>query len=126
MKKLLLLLVIVAAVFVVINRQRLFVRDPMGVVVRNGLKEDGAQVFINYSSDVMVENDTSPMYIELIAHDNHTGVPQQLKCVHFIACLTDADLPTLLPSPSGIKVHAMDSRKVWFADGARETTVTLY
>ena len=126
MKKLILLLLIIGAAFIVYNRQRLFLRDPMALVVRNGLKEDGAQVFINYSSDVLIENDNPPMYVELIAHDDHTGVPQQLKCIHFIACLADADLPTLLPLPAGIKVHSMSARKVWFADGVRETTVTLY
>ena len=126
MKKLLLLLVIVVAVFVVYNRQRLFLRDPLGSVVRDGIKEDGAQVFVNYSSDVMIENDDSPLYTELIAHDDHTGMPQNLKCIHYVACLMDADLPTLLPWLGGLKVHSMTARSVRFLDGKRETTVTLY
>lgn len=126
MKKLILLLIVIAAVCILYNRQRLFLRDPLANVVRDGVKEQGAQVFINYNSDVMVENDNAPLYVELIAHDDHTGAPQQLKCIHFVACLTDADLPTLLPWPAGLTVHSMSSRSVRFLDGKRETTVTLY
>ena len=126
MKKLLLLLIIVGAIFVVYNRQRLFLRDPLGSVVRDGLKEDGAQVFVNYSSDVMIENDSPPLYTELIAHDDHTGMPQNLKCIHYVACIMDADLPTLLPLPAALTVHSMTARSVRFLDGKRETTVTLY
>jgi len=126
MKKLILLLIVVAAVLIVYDRQRLFIRDPLGSVMRDGVREEGAQVFINYSSDVMIENDKPPLYAVLIAHDNHTGMPQQLKCIHFVACLTDADLPTLLQWPAGLTVHSMSSRSVRFLDGKRETTVTLY
>ena len=46
-----LLLVIFVAVF----RQRIFLRDPLGKVERNGVVVDGARLFINFSNDVLVE-----------------------------------------------------------------------
>ena len=125
MKKLLLLLIVVAAVFVVYNRERLFLRGPLGSVARNGSKESGAQVFINYNSDVLIEND-APLYVEVVEHGNNTGVPPHMQCIHYVACLLDADVPTLAPWPGGITVQSLTSRYVTFRDGKRQTTVTLY
>lgn len=125
MKKLLLLLIAVAAVFILYNRQRLFLRDPLGSVVRDGSRESGAQVFINYSSDVLIEND-APLYVEVVEHNNHSGAPLHMQCVHYVACLLDADVPTLAPWPGGIVVQSMTSKFVTFLDGKRLTTVTLY
>ena len=73
MRKLILLLVVVAVVFVVWNRQRLYVRDPLGSVVRDGVKEQGAQVLINYSNDVLLQNYNAPMYVTLIQHGEPCG-----------------------------------------------------
>jgi hypothetical protein len=53
-KKLFVLLALGFAVFVWVYRERLFLRDPLGVVERDGVKEDGARVFINYSNDVLM------------------------------------------------------------------------
>jgi hypothetical protein len=46
------LLVVIAAVY----RQRLFLRDPLDKVERNGIRVDGASVFINYYNDVLIQN----------------------------------------------------------------------
>ena len=126
MRRIIVLLLIVFIGFVVWNRQRLFVRDPLANVVRNQVSEPGAQVYINFNSDVLIENDRAPAYVEVVAHDNHTGVPQKLHCIHYVACLLDEDVPTLLPMPGGISVELMNSKLVQFRDGKRETDVELF
>ena len=54
MKKIIALIALALIVFAVVYRQRLFLRDPLGSVTRDGVKEDGAQVFINWSNDVLL------------------------------------------------------------------------
>ena len=124
MKKLIALLVVLLFVFVVVCRNRLYVRDPLAGLSRGGQKEDGAQVYINFPTDVLVENDNSPSYIELIQHGQHAGVPEKIMCVHWLVCLLDADTATLV---EGSKVHpeVMNSRIVQFRDGRGEADVTL-
>ena len=47
---------VLLVVFVVVFRQRIFIRDPLGKVERNGIAQDGARLYINYSNDVLVED----------------------------------------------------------------------
>ena len=125
MKKLFLLVVIVCAVFVLTHRQRLYMRDPLANVTRDGVKEDGAMVFINYSNDVFVENDHAPMYVLLVQHDQHAGAPLQMKCMHWMVCLADADVATLA-EPMGGQVGEMSGKLVAFHDDkGRNVQVTL-
>jgi hypothetical protein len=121
-KKLILLLFLVFVVFVVYNRQRLYLRDPLGNVLRDGVKEDGTQVFINYSNDVLLENDHPPMYVTVIQHDDHIGTPLKLQCIHFVVCLADADVVTLAGTTND-KVDSMSSRTVSFHDDERRQVV---
>ena len=74
MKKWMILTLVIAviAVFVAYNRNRLFVRDPLGSVTRNGAKEAGAQVYINFSNDALIENDNPP--------DVHAGGAARRSC----------------------------------------------
>jgi hypothetical protein len=101
MRKILLLLVIVFAVFVFLERDRLFLRDPLGTVTRNDLREDGAQVFINFHNEVLLENDNQPMYVTLVERrlPQVVGEPVGLKCIHWVACLADA-YPATLAQPA--------------------------
>ena len=123
MKKLLLLLFVVLIVFIVYNKQRIYLRDPLASVTRDGVKEEGAQVFINYSNDVLLENDRSPMYVTLVQHGNHVGTPLNLKGMHFVVYLTDADVATL--ADSNAVVESMDGKSVVYRDGKQQTVVTL-
>lgn len=124
--KLILLFVVVALAFVVVEREKLFVRDPLGSVTRNGVKEDGAQVFINYNNDVMIENDHAPLYVEIVERGHAVGYPANLKCVHWMMCLTDAYPATLMSTAEGAVIESMDSHAVRFRDPQRgETVVTL-
>jgi len=118
MKKIILLLVLLFIIFVAYNRQRLYLRDPFGGVTRGtqetGNKEKGAQVFINYSNDVLVENDNAPAYLLVVQRDNHIGTPVQLKCIHWLVCLADADpVPLLLPL-QGAVVETMTNKLVTY------------
>jgi hypothetical protein len=127
MKKLILLLLIIAIVFAVWNRQRLYLRDPLGSVLRDGIKEQGAQVFINYSNDVLLQNYNPPMYVTLIQHGQPTGTPATLRCIAYTLCLTDADVATLVDSDHHHPAHSMSSSAVEFTDTqGRDTLVKLY
>jgi len=126
LKKILLLLVLVLVVFIVYNRQRLYLRDPLGNVVRDGVKEDGTEVFINYSDDVLLQNRPAPIYMTIVQHSNHIGEPRVVPCIRFIVCLMDADVVTLTaPTAPNVVVESMSGKSVAFTEGKHETVVTL-
>jgi hypothetical protein len=125
-KKWIALVVVVVMVLVAYNRNRLYVRDPLGSVKRDGVKEAGAQVFINFSNDVLLENDNSPSYILVVQHDHHAGSPVELRCLHWVMCMTDADTVTVVQPPPPIVTEEMTGKSVRFVDGdKRETYVAL-
>jgi hypothetical protein len=125
-RKFIVLLLVVAAVFVVWNRQRLYVRDPLGSVMRDGAKEQGAQVFINYSNDVLLENYNAPMYVTLIQHGERVGTPAVLHCVAYVVCLLDADVATLIDVDAGAKVTSMSGKGMEYREAnGGDTVVTL-
>lgn len=125
MKKLIALLVILLVVFVVVERKRVFVRDPLASVTRSGEKVSGEQVYINYYNDVLLENDNPPMLVMVVEKGQPVGVPTKLRCIHWLACLTDADAASALPLNA--KVQSMSSKVVRFQDeNAREWVVTLH
>jgi hypothetical protein len=113
-KKLIALLVLVLIVFVVWRRQRVFVRDPLASVMRDGAKVGGEQVFTNFYNDVLLENDNPPMHVLLVQHGQPIGVPSKLHCLHWAACLTDADVAMTLPL--GGSVESMSGKAVNFRD----------
>jgi hypothetical protein len=113
-KKLIALLVLAAIVFVVWNRQRLFVRDPLASVMRDGAKVSGEQVYINFTNDVLLENDNPPMQVLLVERGRPIGVPSRLHCVHWVGCLTDADAASTLPT--GGSIESMNAKSVSFRD----------
>jgi hypothetical protein len=125
-RKFIALLVVVAVVFVVWNRQRLYVHDLLGSVARDGVNEKGAQVYINYANDVLLENYNAPMYVTLVQHGERVGTPAILHCVAYVACLLNADVATLLEGDEGGKIESMSSKGVEFRDAnGREVVVTL-
>src|SRR6202021_1087332 len=91
-RKLILLRWVVAVVCVVWNRQRLYVRGGLGTGVRDGVKEQGAQVLINYSNDVLLQNYNAPMYVTLIQHGDRVGTPVEMHWVAFVGCLRAGDV----------------------------------
>jgi hypothetical protein len=114
-----LLLVIFVAVF----RQRIFLRDPLGRMERNGVAVDGARLYINFSNDVLVEEPGTARRYLVQGWSAMPGVPQILGCVQGLACWTDADHASVYPLDgrgAGAKA-AMSAKEVTFADetGAR-------
>ena len=88
------LMVLALVAFVVVYRQRIFLWDPLATVERDGVKQGGVRVMINYSNDVLVEDkstDTPRLY--LVQHWNSIAeyATGPLKCIQFLACMTDAD-----------------------------------
>lgn len=125
MKKVLALLVLVSVVFIAYNRNRLFIRDPLGSITRDGVKEDGAQVYINFPNDVLLENDRPPMYAIVVQHGNHVGEPKDLHCMHYMACLLDADVATLNAPMPNVTVESMTSKEVRYRIGKQQVVVGL-
>ena len=114
MKKLIALLVILLVVFVVVERKRVFVRDPLASVTRAGDKVPGQQVYINFYNDVLLENDNPPMLVMIVEKGQPVGVPTKLRCIHWLACLTDADNATAIPLNA--TVQSMSNKVVRFRD----------
>ena len=126
MRKLIGVVLLLAVLFVVWSRQRMYVRDPLGSVMRDGVKERGAQVYINYSNDVLLENFSAPMYVTVVQHGDHVGTPAEVRCVAYMVCLMDADVATLMDAKGGAKVMSMSSKELEYRDaGGRDTVVAL-
>jgi hypothetical protein len=126
MKKIILLLFVIFAVFILYNKQRLFLRDPLGSVTRDGVKLDGAQVYLNYSNDIMILRESPPGFWTVVQHDNHVGTPAAMKGMHWIAYLADADVVPLLTVETGAVVDSMTSKTVTYHDGPHVTVVSLH
>jgi hypothetical protein len=111
-----LLLVIFAAVF----RQRIFVRDPLGNVERNGVAQDGARLFINYSNDVLIEDAPRHQFVLVQGWSALPGVPKHLFCFTGLMCWTDADRAAVDPleGVGGRTPAVMSAKEVTFVDGS--------
>ncbi|MES2391305.1 MAG: hypothetical protein V4555_06680 [Acidobacteriota bacterium] len=85
-----------------------------------------AQVYINYSNDVVIENDNPPFYVTLVQHGQKVGEPAKISCLHWLVCMTDADVATMLATDPGSVVESMTNRAVLFKSGrGRQTVVKL-
>ncbi|HEY6412270.1 MAG TPA: hypothetical protein VIX42_01200 [Edaphobacter sp.] len=118
MKRVLIVGVLFLIVVAVMYRQRLFLRDPLGKVERNGLQVNGANVFINYSNDVLIQNvDAGRPY--LVQRGSVPGTPAKLSCLRGMVCWTEADVATVVPlGGAGYRPNVvMTSKEVSFQDG---------
>ncbi len=125
MRKIILVVALLAVVFLVWNRQRIYVRDPLGSVARDGAKESGAQAYINASNDVLLTNYNAPMYVSLVQHGERVGTPAEIHCLAYVACLLDADVATLLKGSEGAKATLMNEKRVEFRDGEGRPVVVV-
>ncbi len=123
MRKILVLVVLLLIVVVAVFRQRIFLRDPLGKVERNGVAIDGARLFINFSNDILVEEPGTERRYLVQGWSGVPGVPQILGCVQGLLCWTDADHATVFPLDGrGAGTRAvMSAKEVTFTDetGAR-------
>lgn len=119
MRKLVILLLIVLAGYVVLNRQRIYVRDPLAKSYRNAAEMKDTRVYINYFNDAIIE-DLAEQRIYLVQNWNKIpGSPRQLHCLYGIACLTEADHPEMVPlgGASYTPNTQMSDREISFEDG---------
>jgi hypothetical protein len=118
LKRILIIGTLLLAIFVVVFRQRIFVRDPLGKVGRNAVAVDGARVYINYSNDVLVEYAARHEFVLVQGWSGLPGVPPHLFCLTGLMCWTDADKATVVPveDGGGRKRAAMSAKEVTFVD----------
>jgi len=123
LKRILIVGILLLAVFVAVFRQRIFVRDPLGKVERNGVAQDGTRVYINYSNDVLVEDAARHRFVLVQGWSARPGVPQRLFCLTGLMCWTDADKAAVFPveGVGGRTPAVMSAKEVTFVDesGAR-------
>ena len=117
MKRVLIVGVLFLIVVAVMYRQRLFLRDPLGRVERNGMRVEGASVFINYSNDVLIQSAAAGAY--LVQRGSVPGTPAKLSCLRGMVCWTEADIAAV--SPLGGADYrpnvVMNSKEVTFLNG---------
>ena len=123
MKKILSLLLVVAVLFVFWNRERLYLRDPLASLAVDGVKQTGTQIYINYSNDVLIENDHTPMSLTLVQQGSRLGTPVGLRCLHYVVCRTDAAESTLVLEGGKAAVESMSSKAVTFRTHDGQTSV---
>ena len=118
MKKVVALLFAVWVVFMVVYRERIYLRDPLGFVERNGVRQAGAEVYINYSNDVLVQESESRRWL-VQAATKMPGVPLHLACLRWTACLTETNaVPVIkLGGPDYSPQVVFSGTQVEFEDG---------
>ena len=126
MKKLLLLIFLGLIVFVVIYRQRLFLRDPLASVTRDGAKVGDTRVMINYSNDVLLDDASAGkhrIYIVQNWDKVAKSMTATLKCIQGMACMTEADQAAGTPVVVGSRGRrsafegvTMTNKRVEFVD----------
>lgn len=120
MRKILIVGVLLLLVFVTVFRQRIFVRDPLGKVEKNGVAQDAARLYINYSNDVLVEDSSRHQFVLVQGWSALPGVPQRLVCLTGLVCWTEADNAAVFPveGVGGRTPAVMSAKVVTFVDEA--------
>jgi hypothetical protein len=120
LRKILIVGTLLLVVFVMVFRQRIFVRDPLGKVERNGAAQDGERLYINYSNDVLVEDAAAHQFVLVQGWNALPGVPQHLFCLTGLMCWTDADRPAVFPvdGAGGRTPAVMSAKEVTFMDAS--------
>jgi hypothetical protein len=123
-RNILIVATVLLIIFVAIFRQRIFLRDPLGEVERNGIRQDATRVYINYSNDVLLEDLTRNNRYLVEGWSKVPGVPKHLTCVTGLACWTEENEAEVFPLGSAPnQAHAaMSAKEVVFED---ETGATI-
>lgn len=115
MRKLLFLTLIVLVALAVIYHDRLFLRDPLGKLERNGVVVNDARVFINYSNDVLIQEDDGHRMFVVQNYNKLPGSPAGLTCIQGLLCVTPSD--QAVPGSAEPSNRAqMSDREVSFTD----------
>ena len=125
MKKLLLLLTVLLVIFILVDRERLYLRDPLAKVMRDGVRDEGAKVLINFSNDVLLQDGAGGRLRVYLAQnwDDMVIAPAEMKCLGAMVCLADGDHVAGTPVVAGSRGRrepfvgvTMTNRRVEFVD----------
>jgi hypothetical protein len=109
----------------VIERERLFLLDPLAKVTRDGVAQPDAKASINFLNDVLLRDATGGRQRVYLAQnwDDEVIAPVELTCLGVFACLTNADHADGSVIPAGSRGRrepfvgvTMTSRRVEFVD----------
>lgn len=114
MRRFLLLSSVVLIVVVAVYRQRIFLRDPLAKVYRDGARQQNVRVYINYSNDILVQGDPDTPFYMVQNWNRLPGVPQSLTCMRAMACWSDHDHATQLPLAGSAGPATMSDREITF------------
>ena len=115
MRKLFALLLVLFVAGLYVYHQRLFLRDPLGSMSVDGTKVAGAQIYINYSNDVLVLRDgEQPLIVQ--NWDHLPGNTKVLPCMRWTACLTEADQAPKFPLGVKAEQTKMTNREITYPD----------
>jgi hypothetical protein len=113
---------LIVIVVLVVFRQRLFLRDPIAKVERNGLQQTEYRVYLNYFNDILVEDLAQDRRYLVQSKDGVPmvpGIPGHLGCIRGLACLTEENYART--DPLGGKGYdprvEMTNAYVTFVDG---------
>lgn len=127
LRKIWLIALVVAAFVLYVNRLKLFVRDPLAAVTRNGVFQDGTRVYLNYDSDVLMENTQSTSSLTLLQHGQPIGVAAPLNCLLNALCIASAYPAPQIASLPGARLESMTGQEVHWKDGeGQEVVVKLH
>jgi hypothetical protein len=123
MKAIAVVVLVVLVMWTAFNRERIFVRDPVASVYRNGVKQQGVEVYLNFSNDILMQKKSDPPSPPTILQhwDQAPEIPVGLVCMRWLACLTEADHSPVLPSSSDgkrddIPLAQMNGRHIQYVD----------
>ena len=115
-------ILILLVIWTAFNRERIFVRDPVASVYRDGVKQADVEVYLNFSNDIVMQKKGGDAPPTILQHwDQAPGTPVGLACLRWFACLTDADHSPVLPSsPDGkhsdTPLAQMNGRHIQYVD----------
>ena len=117
MRKFILLLTVALIALAVIYHARLFLRDPLGKLERNGAPVSDARVFINFYNDVLVQEDSGRQMFVVQNGNKLPGSPTGLTCIQGMLCVTPSD-QAVPGTPDPGKKASMSDREVSFTDAS--------
>ncbi len=115
MRKFILLLTVALIALAIVYQNRLFLRDPLGKLERNGVAVPDARVFINYSNDILVQEDSGRQMFVVQNYNKLPGSPTSLTCIQGMLCVTPSDQAFPGNADTG-KQADMSNREVSFTD----------
>ena len=118
MRRFIVLLTLALIALAVVYRNRLFLRDPLGKLERNGAPGADARIFINYSNDVLVQQDGGRRMFVVQNINKLPGSPTGLTCIQGLLCVTPSDIAVqaVEGTPEPGRQATMSDREVSFTD----------